>query len=176
MADLAFGLANQTVGSAANAGAVQIIYGARPVGTTKIGLTAAKNQLITKSTLKLTAAANENFGSALAVGDFNGDGIADLAVGVSGQTVSGKSGAGAVYILFGSKTGLKITGQQLWTQDSANILGVAEAGDHFGSALAAGDFNGDHRIDLAIGVAQRRVSVLSPMPARLTSSMARSAD
>ncbi|PRQ06958.1 FG-GAP repeat protein [Enhygromyxa salina] len=33
---------------------------------------------------------------------------------------------------------------------------IAEAGDHFGWALAAGDFNCDGFDDLAIGVTQRR--------------------
>jgi hypothetical protein len=39
----------------------------------------------------------------------------------------------------------------VWTQDSAGVLGVAEAGDLFGTSLTAGDFDNDGRNDLAIG-------------------------
>lgn len=147
VADLAIGVPNQTVNGISNAGAVQILYGAHYAGQSKIRLTTPVNQQLTKS----GAAVGDLFGTSLAVGDFNGDGFADLVVGVPGQTVNGAGGAGAVYIYFGSKTGLKTTGFQVWTQDSTNILGVAEAGDHFGSALAVGDFNGDRFSDLAIG-------------------------
>jgi FG-GAP repeat len=79
--------------------------------------------------------------------DFNGDGAADLAIGAPGEN----SASGVVHVLYGSGTGLTATGSQLWSQDSPGIAGGAEAGDIFGFALAAGDFNGDSRADLAIG-------------------------
>src|SRR5829696_4809956 len=79
--------------------------------------------------------------------DFNGDGTADLAIGAPGEN----SSSGVVHVLYGSGTGLTATGSQLWSQDSPGIAGAPEAGDIFGFALAAGDFNGDTRADLAIG-------------------------
>jgi hypothetical protein len=85
-------------------------------------------------------------------GDFNGDGYSDLAVGVPGDTVGTKEGAGAVNVLYGGATGLSSTGNQLWNQDSSGIEGTAGAGDHFGKAVAVGDFNGDGFDDLAVGV------------------------
>src|SRR5262245_36665004 len=82
--------------------------------------------------------------------DFNGDGYSDLAIGVPGEEVGGKKQAGAVNVIYGSATGLSAGGgdtgvppNQLWTQDSPGVLGVAEKEDAFGSAIAAGDFNGD---------------------------------
>jgi disulfide bond formation protein DsbB len=87
-----------------------------------------------------------------ALGDFNGDGVADLAVGVPGEDLGTIDGAGAVSVIYGSATGLTATGNQLWTQDSPDVLNSAEAGDQFGAALAAGDFNGDGFSDLAVGV------------------------
>jgi hypothetical protein len=39
----------------------------------------------------------------------------------------------------------------MWHQNSADILGEAEAGDYLGSSVAAGNFNGDRLSDLAIG-------------------------
>ena len=48
--------------------------------------------------------------------------------------------------------GLFAFGNQIWRQDSGGIAGQAEAGDNFGEALVAGDFNNDGFEDLAIGV------------------------
>lgn len=169
IADLAIGVPSQTVGGKSNAGAVQILYGTIPgssvqsggtVNSGSTGLTTINNLLVTQATagLKSAAQANANFGSALAVGDFNRDGVADLAIGASGENVGSANAAGEVFILFGSKTGgLKTTGVQTWTENSINIAGTATAGDHFGAALATGDFNNDRLIDLAVGVPNKTV-------------------
>lgn len=55
-------------------------------------------------------------------------------------------------MLYGSQIGLTTISSQVWHQDKPNVAGSAEAGDHFGSALAMGDFDGDGYGDLAIGV------------------------
>ena len=90
------------------------------------------------------------FGEALAVGDFNGDGYDDLAVGAPGKKLGDVDDAGWVYVFYGRANGL--IGGGSWHQDSAGIRGMAETGDRFGSSLAAGDFNGDGYDDLAVGV------------------------
>ena len=59
---------------------------------------------------------------------------------------------GAVNLLPGSAAGLTAAGDQFWQQDSAGVLGAAVAGDQFGDALAAGDFDADGFADLAVGV------------------------
>ena len=98
-----------------------------------------------------------SFGTSLSWGDFNGDGFGDLAVGSPRQTIGSGLGdrvldAGAVAIFFGSQDGLTPEGSQVWSQDSPGIRDSADEDDKFGSSLSAGDFDGDSRTDLAVGV------------------------
>jgi hypothetical protein len=97
------------------------------------------------------SSSQNRLGSALACGDFDGDGFADLAIGVPGENGS----SGAVVVVYGSTNGG--LGNKHGTHLTQNniglgIIGPVEPGDRFGEALAAGDFNGDGRDDLAIGV------------------------
>jgi hypothetical protein len=148
-ADLAIGVPLEDVGSVQDAGAVNVLYGAR-----NSGLKSTNNQFWTQNSSGVldSVEAFDRFGSALAAGDFNGDGRADLAIGVEDEDVNGAKDAGAVNVLYGSRQRLTATGNQLWTQDSPGIADVAENDDAFGDSLTAGDFDGDGRDDLAIGV------------------------
>src|SRR5439155_16566236 len=77
----------------------------------------------------------DEFGDSVAVHDFDGDGLADLAVGVHGDDQDGPHHvdvAGVVNVLYGSRGGLKSVGNQLWSQDSPKVLDVAEVDDYFG--------------------------------------------
>src|SRR5438105_11180509 len=53
-------------------------------------------------------------------GDFNGDGFADLAVGVPGDD-SAETNAGAVNVIPGGQRGLTARGNQLWTEDTPGV-------------------------------------------------------
>ena len=104
------------------------------------------------------------FGAALAVGDFDGDGFDDAAIGAPGE-MHGSTGPneGMVNILYGSPNGL--TGDSVGSRNPRGGLvevhqamasgfrigNVAEAEDFFGNSLAAGDFNGDGADDLVMG-------------------------
>jgi hypothetical protein len=94
------------------------------------------------------------FGYALAAGDFDHDGFADLAVGVRGEDDGGESipRAGAMDVIYGTSAGLASPGNQHITQDTAGMQDQAEPYDRLGSSLASADFNGDGYDDLAIGV------------------------
>jgi FG-GAP repeat len=143
--DLAVAAPGEDVGPVRDAGAVSVLYGSAS------GLSGVGAQLFTQNSpgVGSSAETGDAFGAALAAGDFNGDGFADLAVGLPFEV--GVVRAGAVNVLYGSATGLSGGGSQLWTQNSPGVVDSSEAGDRFGHALAAGDFNGDALAELAIG-------------------------
>lgn len=144
--DLYSDLAIGAPGSANQAGSVTVMYGSA-AGLTQIG------QLWSQDSPGVVGAgrANEDFGTALTTGDFDGDGYFDLAVGTPRDRIDGDP-IGSVNVLFGGAGGLSGLGDQLWHQNSPGIKSTGRAGEEFGAALASADFNGDSRDDLAIGV------------------------
>ncbi|MGH2973606.1 MAG: FG-GAP repeat protein [Solirubrobacterales bacterium] len=132
-------------------GAVHVLYGARH------GLSVQGDQLFGADTPGLHGGGRSDdntFGYTLVGGDFNGDGYDDLAIGVPFKTVSVPNyGAGGVHILYGSRRGLVLRGNQYLNENTPGVKGPKAGFDHgFGSALAAADFNRDGRDDLAVGV------------------------
>jgi hypothetical protein len=94
---------------------------------------------------------SEYFGSALAAGDFDGDGIDDLAIGIP-QNGAGVSHSGAVQIHYGRAGGIQLAGEHFLRLGTNGIPGTPVQSDRFGLALAAGNFNGDAYADLAVGI------------------------
>ncbi len=93
----------------------------------------------------------DQFGtSAAMLGDVDGDGVGDLAVGVIGDD-DGGSGRGAVWILFLNADGT-VRAQQKISDAEGGLVGALDDGDAFGRAVAAiGDLDGDGVPDLAVG-------------------------
>ena len=136
-----------------NAGIVHVIYGSAT------GLEGNPSEVWDQNSgLPDSVEASDRFGAALAAGDFDGNGRDDLAVGVPGEALDGKAAAGAANVIYGSSSGLIATGSDFWHQQLLEIIGDEESGDQFGFALAAGDFDGGGRDDLAIGVPRDSVA------------------
>jgi hypothetical protein len=121
---------------------VVVLYG------TSGGLTAAGNQSWQEGQDGIGDVAEEDdrFGWTLATGDFDGDRYDDLAIGVPFEELVLQEEAGIVHALYGSSAGLTAAGTQSF------CLEAYTAGDWYGMALTAGDFDGDGFDELAVGI------------------------
>ncbi|WP_434420941.1 hypothetical protein [Nannocystis pusilla] len=125
-------------------GAIHVFYGSIA------GLTAGLNVVITRDSAGVPGVPHsiDAFGRRLAAGDFNGDGIDDLAVSTANYQ-GGSDGADSVIILYGGNTGLSGT-----NGPGAHELSLPESAygnPSFGEQFTTGDFNCDSYEDLAVG-------------------------
>lgn len=91
------------------------------------------------------------FGTSVAsLGDLDGDGITDIAVGAFWDDDGGKD-TGAIWILFLNTDGTVKTHQKI-SDTQGNFTGVLNSDDEFGISVASlGDLNGDGETDIAVG-------------------------
>ncbi len=129
-------------------GAVLVVYGS------PFSLLFAEHQFFFQGSFGETAEAGDEFGKTLAAGDFNHDGYDDLAMGAPGEDGAGpdRIDSGEVIVSYGSTAGL-LTEQAPWLTEDGIFGSGSEAGDRFGSALTAGDFDADGYDDLVVGMA-----------------------
>ncbi|MGH7727131.1 MAG: FG-GAP repeat protein, partial [Candidatus Eiseniibacteriota bacterium] len=129
-----------------NSGAVDIIWGDT---RTNLGLT---KDLLTQSNVHIDGAdTGDQVGIFVVSADFNGDGLADLAVGASlaDGPANARTDAGEVYVFYGRARALW-AGINSVSQADATLLGEEE-GDQAGVSLATGDVDGDGIHDLLVG-------------------------
>ena len=138
--DLAISSFFEGVGSASITGAINVIWG------TASGLSAANNQFLDMAAATgIDDVFEAGFGNAMASGDFNADGFADLAIGAPGTSPVGGMERGMVVVMYGSAAGLTSTGSQIWESlAAADLAGTGES-------VATGDLNGDGYSDLIAG-------------------------
>jgi hypothetical protein len=94
--------------------------------------------------------AHDRFGTRVAIGDMNNDGIDDLIIGAILKDNPGRSDSGAAYVIYGydyaSGTTIDLT------VSSANITIYGEsANDNLGRSVATGDINSDGIDDVIVG-------------------------
>jgi hypothetical protein len=148
--DLAIGVPGED-----GVGAVLVVYGSQ------WSLLFGNHWYFGQWDLNQTTQVGARFGDALAAADFDGDGYDDLAVGAVGYDANATVvDIGLVAVVHGSVTGLG-PGRVTWLwEDQLFGAGQSENGDHFGATLAAGDFTGDGRADLSIGIPSENTSVV----------------
>ena len=140
--DIIIGVPEEDIGATQDAGAVFVFNS---------GLVSVDGFFTQADLAGAAVEALDQFGTALTTGDFNGDGFDDLAVGVPDEDVTAlNSGDGIVHVIPGTCAELALASAVIWEQDDT-LIATTEAGDNFGAALAAGDFNGDGYDDLVAG-------------------------
>jgi hypothetical protein len=152
--DLAVGAPGRDVGGAASAGAVAVLYN-NPADDLP-GCSVGGDEVFGQDDLAgATPETLDGFGESLAAGDFNGDGITDLVIGVPDEDVVDNTveDGGIVHLLYGADgSGINAAGAELFGIADPGLVGDPLPGDRFGAALATGNFDGEGGLDLAIGV------------------------
>jgi len=153
VADLLIGAPQADSASDPRAGRCYVVFGGNAIGSggsvELAGLDGTNGFTVSGE------GAQNRLGKSVAAGDFNGDGVSDIALGAVGSRPGGLFDAGATYVLYG-QPGLGSGGAvDLGTLESADgfrINGV-EADKKSGWALSSlGDVNGDGYGDLAVGL------------------------
>lgn len=132
--------------SGSDRGAVYILF-LNPDGTVKA------EQKISGSTggLGATLGDFDEFGMSVGgLGDLDGDGLPDLAVGARSDD-DGGSNRGAVYVLFLNADGSVKTEQKI-SDTTGGMVGSVADNANFGTGIAGlGDLDGDSNVDMAVG-------------------------
>ncbi|MFD1661857.1 FG-GAP repeat protein [Streptomyces caeni] len=172
-ADVAVGVSDQEVGTKGAAGRFAVFYGSAQ------GLSAASRvKLFDQDSPGISGSpeTEDYFASSLATGDFDGDGVDDLVIGMRSEAIGSATGSGASMILFGNATGGITTKGALWIdQDTTGVPGTVAVADHFGWTVGALDTDGNGRVEPLIGApgnAAGTVTVLKVKPGTLESATA----
>jgi len=141
--DLLVGVPGEAVGGRERAGALHVLRGSPG------GVSAGKDEYWHRGSdgVRGKPRAGDEFGSWLAVGDFDSDGRADVAA---------TAGRNAVQVLRGARRGLTSAGDRVLSQSSRGVPGSTDKRDRWGEWTAAGAFGRGGADDLAVGAPGKR--------------------
>jgi hypothetical protein len=158
-ADLVWGCPGEDVGSAEDAGAINIVFGSAA------GLTAAGNRFVSQDSSGMpdTAEGGDSCGTTVGAGDFNADGFDDVVFGCPGEDLGLLIDAGAVSLAFGVSSGISGASGDFVHQNTSRVSPSEgnEAFDKCGQGLGVADFDNDGNEDLAIGCPGEDVGLLT---------------
>ena len=134
-------------GAGTDAGSSYVVFGkASPTDVDLASLPSSQGFAIHGAT------AGDNSGNAVAgVGDVNGDGFRDVAVGAPKAAGLGRQNAGASYVVFGSASPSTVNLASMSGSQGITAVGAAADNESGFSVAGAGDVNGDGKPDVLIG-------------------------
>jgi FG-GAP repeat len=137
--DLAVGVPGEDVGSAGDAGAVVVLV------SPTLHQLLIQGGATTVGSVPGASEAGDQFGAALATGDFDANNADNLVIGAPGENLGTVADAGAVISLCGSEGLFESCADGVLTQNNP------ETGDGYGASLTPGNFDGNEFPDLGAG-------------------------
>ncbi|WP_179201488.1 FG-GAP repeat protein, partial [Streptomyces scabiei] len=128
--DIAVGMPNATVNGKAKAGYVSVIYGGSESPYQSTGVISQA-----EAGIPGTPEADDRFGSSVAPVDVNGDGVFELVVGASGESLTSDQfkDEGTITVLDGSE----------WNVKGTTVARGASEYSSIGRTITTGDYDGD---------------------------------
>jgi hypothetical protein len=157
--DLAIGAPGESIGREGGAGAVTVVFGS-PTGLVTSGAVGLHQDL---AAVPGRAERNDDFGSGLAVGRVNADRYADLVIGAPAENLPPGdlvSATGAVSVMWGSASGVALTGATAVTGAAATTA-AATSGvrlREFAVQVAVTDTDDDGFGEVIVGAPMARVA------------------
>jgi hypothetical protein len=136
-------------------GSVAVVYGQNAADPTDVDLANITGSQATRGMLIDGGAALDQAGYSTTIGDFNGDGISDVAVGSATSDHNGRTDSGSEDVVYGQNTpdptDVDLSGITAGDASRGMEIDGAAAGDEAGFSSSAGDVNGDGIDDIVIG-------------------------